>query len=97
MLVSIVSHFGNMWFLLCLEIPHCHWLTGLLLQKVAAFSSACSFVMSRNPALSLVLLHVVLVSRNPTFSLGEQPSSPEGGSIFIIPAFWLAEWFGEEG
>ena len=45
-----------------------------------AFSSTCSFVVSGNPAFSLLLLHVV-------FSLGEQPSSPEGGSIFVVPAF----------
>ena len=53
MLVSIVSHFGNTWFLLCLEILHSdcfccmwyllclevlfHWVSTLLLQKVAAF------------------------------------------------------------
>ena len=41
--------------------------------------------MSGNPILSLFLLHVVfVVSGNPTFSLGEQPSSPEGGSMFVI-------------
>ena len=90
MLVSIVSHFSNMWFLLCLEIPHSHWLDGLLLHKVAAFSSACSSVVSRNPTLSLVLLHVIfIVSGNPAFSLGEQPGSPEGGSIFCYPCILI--------
>ena len=44
--------------------------------------------MSGNPALSLVLLHVVfVVSENPAFSLGEHLSFPEGGSIFVVPAF----------
>ena len=73
MLVSAVSCFGNKWLLLCLEILCAHWL------------SSC---VSRNPVFSLVLLHVVfVVSRNPAFSLGECPSFPEGGSIFIVPAF----------
>ena len=32
--------------------------------------------------------HVVfVVSGNPVFSLGKCLSSPEGGSIFIVPAF----------
>ena len=53
MLVSIVLHFGNKWFLLCLEMPHAHWL------------SSC-------------------VSGNPAFSLGECPSFPEGGNIFVV-------------
>ena len=39
---------------------------------------------------------VFAVSRNSAFPLGEWPSSPEGGSIFVVPAFSLAEWFGEE-
>ena len=38
MLVSIVLRFGNKWFLLCLEMPHAHWL------------SSC---VSGNPAFSL--------------------------------------------
>ena len=43
--------------------------------------------MSGNPTLSLVMLHVVfVVSGNPAFSLGVQPSSPEGGSIFVVTA-----------
>ena len=73
MLVSTVSHFGNTWFLLCLEILHAHWL------------SSC---LSGNPTFSLVLLHVVfVVSGNPVFSLDEHPSFPEGSSIFVVPAF----------
>ena len=73
MLVSIVSCFGNTWFLLCLEILCPHWLSGWV---------------SGNPALSLVLLHIVfVVSGNPVFSLGERNSFPEGGSIFVVPAF----------
>ena len=70
MLVSIVSCFSNMWFLLCLEIQHAHWLNGCV---------------SGNPAFWLLLLHVVfVVSGNPVFSLGECLSSPEGGSIFVV-------------
>ena len=73
MLVSIVPCFSNTQFLLCLEILHAHWL------------SSC---VSGNPALSLVLLHVVFeVSGNPAFSLGKHPSSPEGLSIFVVPTF----------
>ena len=73
MLVSIVSCFHNMWFLLCLEIMDAHWL------------SSC---VSGNLTLSLFLLHVVfVVSGNPAFSLSEHPSFPEGGSIFVVPAF----------
>ena len=54
--------------------------------------------MSGNPAFLLLLLHMVfVVSGNPAFSLGEWPSFPEVGSIFVVPAFWLAERFGEEG
>ena len=72
MLVSIVLCFNNTWFLLCLEIMHAHWL------------SNCA---STNPALSLVLVHVVLVvSGNPALSVVEHPSFPKGG-IFIVPAF----------
>ena len=33
MLVSIVSHFSNMWFLLCLEILHSHWVSSLVLEQ----------------------------------------------------------------
>ena len=45
------------------------------------------FVVSGNPAFSLLLLHVVfVVSGNPAFSLGEHPS-PEGGSIFVVSVF----------
>ena len=41
--------------------------------------------MFGNPAPSLLLVHVVfVVSGNHVFSLGEQPSSPEGGSIFVV-------------
>ena len=52
----------------------------------------CSLVeqlcVSGNLAFLLLLLHVVFViSGNPTFSLDEHPSSPEGGSIFVVPAF----------
>ena len=73
MLLSIVSHFSNMWFLLCLEILHAHWL------------SSC---VSRYHVFPLVLLHVVfVVSGNPAFSLGECPTFLEGGSIFVVPAF----------
>ena len=73
MLVSIVSCFGNMWFLFCLEILHAHWLSGCV---------------SGNPTLSLVLLHVVFIMFGiPTFLLGEYPSFPEGDSIFVVPAF----------
>ena len=43
--------------------------------------------MFGNPTLSLVLLHMVfVVSGNLEFSLGEWPSSPESGSIFVVPA-----------
>ena len=60
------------WFLLCLEILCAHWLSGCV---------------TGNPALSLVLLHVVfIVSGNPAFSLGEHPSFPEGGSYIVVPA-----------
>ena len=70
MLVSVVSHFSKTWSLLYLEILQSHGLSSLL--------------VSGNPAVSLLLLHVVFVSRNPAFSLDEWPSSPEGGSIFVI-------------
>ena len=44
--------------------------------------------MSGNPAFSLLLLHVVfVVSGNPVFSLGEWPSSPKGGNIFVVSVF----------
>ena len=44
--------------------------------------------MSGNPELSLVLLHVVfVVSGNPAFSLGEHPSFPKDGTIFVVPTF----------
>ena len=73
LLVSIVSCFSNMWFLLCLEMPHAHWQSGCV---------------SRNPAFWLLLLHIVfVVSGNPAFLLGEYPSFPKGGSIFVVPAF----------
>ena len=51
------------------------------------------FVVTRKAAYSLAgscvaSFHVVfVVSGNPAFSLGKQPSSPEGGSIFVVPAF----------
>ena len=36
----------------------------------------------------ITLFHVVfVVSGNPAFSLDEFPSFPEGGSIFVVPAF----------
>ena len=75
MLVSIVSRFGNTWFLLCLEILCAHWL------------SCCVY---GNPALSLVLLHMVfVVSGNPAFSLGEHNSFPEGVCVSGNPALSL--------
>ena len=41
--------------------------------------------MTGNPAPSLLLLHVVfVVTGNHAFSLGEQLSSTEGGSIFVV-------------
>ena len=44
--------------------------------------------MSGSLAFSLLLLYVVFVmSGNAAFSLDEHPSSPEGGSIFVVPAF----------
>ena len=63
-----------------MEILHSHWLSSLLHHVI--------FVMSRIPAFLLLLLHVVFhVSGNPVFSLGEQPSSPEGSSIFVVSVF----------
>ena len=58
--------------------------------------SACSFVVSGNSVLSLLLLHVVFVmTGNPAFSLGEWPSSPKGGSIFVVRCILIG--LGEEG
>ena len=43
MLVSIVSHFGNTWFLLCLEIPDTHWFSGCVCLE--ALYSDCFYCM----------------------------------------------------
>ena len=58
------------------------------------------FVVSRNLAFSLLLLHVVFVMfGNHAFSLEECPSSPAGGSILLsLHSDCLSglQWFGEE-
>ena len=52
------------------------------------------YLLSRNPVFWLLLLYVVFVMfGNHAFSLDEYPSSPAGGSFFVVPALWLVEWF----
>ena len=41
MLVSIVSCFGNTWFLLCLEIPDADWLSGCVCLEVLHSDCFC--------------------------------------------------------
>ena len=70
----------------------CHTLIicGFVLTRNPAYSLAehafffnMWFVVTGNPAFSLLLLACgVIVTRKPAFSLAEQPF-PEGGSIFI--------------
>ena len=71
MLVSIVSGFGNTWFLLHLEIPDADWLSGCVCLDTLHSDCFCCMWY--------------LLSGNAAFSL-DFPSH-EGGSIFVVPAF----------
>ena len=86
-----MSCISNICFLLCVEILHSHWPSSLLLQKVAALSLACSFVVSGNPAFLLLLLHVVfVVTGNPALWLASQLARQlgRGGDIGDVAWFW---------
>ena len=101
MLFSIVLGFGNTWFLLCLEIPDADGLSGCVCLEIpdADGLSGCACLEipdadGLNGCVCLDTLHSdcfccmwYLLSGNAAFSLDECPSSLEGGSIFVVPAF----------
>ena len=60
----------------------CDWNPACLLAEWP--SSTCGFVVTGNPALSLLLLPCgFVVTRNPAFSLAEQPSSPKVAALLL--------------
>ena len=71
-------------FLLCLEWLDANWLSSCVCLE--ALHSDCFCCMWFLLYLEIVHSHWMSAS-----------SSPAGGSIFVVPTFWLAEWFAEGG
>ena len=87
MLVSIVPHFSNRWYLLCLEISDTHWLSGCVCLE--ALHSDCFCCMRY--LLCLEMLHSHWMSALLLHKIA---------AILVSPHFdWLSglQWFGEEG